>query len=97
MSLSNIKLSYKLLSLFLKENLDDEMAYKDAEIRNLNLTISHMEEKNQLDRISKIKLEEEINEYDERHLKLLNDFNDLKLGMLKINFYVIGITMKIKI
>ena len=73
--------------------MDEEMDYKNHEIINLKTTITSIESKMQSDRERKLRLEEDIVEYDNRHLKLLDDFKNLQLGRIQKFFFILRVSL----
>jgi hypothetical protein len=60
------------------------LALKENTISELNVRIRQMEEKINADRLAKLHMEEALNEYDVKHIQIINNFNKLTLGKLMI-------------
>ena len=60
------------------------MALKENTISELNVIIRQMEEKIDADRLAKLHMEQVINEYTQKHNRLVEDIDKLTLGKLMI-------------
>jgi hypothetical protein len=60
------------------------LALKENTISELNVRIRQMEEKINADRLAKLHMEQILNEYNQKHIQLVEDLDKLTLGKLMI-------------